>query len=149
MPSNPFEQTWPSQTAGNWRGTSSGNTLQGYYNPGNAYGSTQLQGDGTFTPFWNGVRYNYLNDTPDAVWSMFSEPNAPGYTPYDTFFRAQKSRLDDAYQAALSVNPELSRQQFYQGSLGYINSIWNAQAPQQRGINASNLGAGKLQWYTG
>lgn len=146
---NPFAQVWSPHTSGDWRGQPSNANPQGYYNPTQSYGSTFLNGSGGFNSFWNGVRYNYLQNSPDAVWSIFSEPLATGYTPYDTFFRSQRGRLEDAYQAALSVSPNLSRQQFYQGSLGQLNALWNAQAPQQRGINRSNLGAGRLQWFNG
>lgn len=149
MMNNPFAQVWDTNTASQWRGQPTNANPQGYYNAQENYGSTFLDQNNQFNPFWSGIRYNYLQNSPDSVWSIFSEPLATGYTPYDTFFRSQRGRLEDAYQAALSVSPNLSRQQFYQGSLDRLNAIWNAQAPQQRGINRSNLGAGRLQWFTG
>jgi hypothetical protein len=150
MPSNPFEQTWSTQQAGQWRPAPGQNApgYQGYYDPSQNYGGQQFQTpSGQFTPFWEGIRYNYLQNQPNAVWSMYTSPFAGGSDPFSSWVRGQQDDMSDAYEAALSMNPNLSRQQFYEG-IGYQGLLnqFNQQAAQQRGIQPGQYGAGRVQW---
>src|SRR5690606_29778276 len=155
MPSNPFEQqpytTWtPSQSA-QWRPAPGQQApgYQGYYNPNSNYGGTAYQtSGGQFTPFWVGVRYHYLQNNPSAVWSMFTSPFAGGNDPFSVFVRSQQDDMEDAYLGALSMNPDLTRQQFYEG-IGYQGLLdrFNQQSAAQRGINQSLYGGGRVQWF--
>ena len=79
MSSNPFAQTWSPAQSGQWRPQPGQQApgYQGYYNPSSNYGGTAYQTQqGQFTPFWQGVRYQYLQNQPNAVWSMFTSPFA-------------------------------------------------------------------------
>lgn len=155
MAGNPFTpdpyaspgSTWTPAQAGQYR-PQTGN-YYGYFNPNSTYGGEQYQnGDGSFTPFWEGLRYQYLNDNPSAVWSMATSPYAGGNASFDQWLRSQESSVHDAYLGALANNPDLSYQQFVDGIgyQGFVNQYLN-QAPQQRNIQRSNWGAGKSQWY--
>lgn len=149
---NPFEEqnygtTWSPTQAGQYR-PQSGN-YYGYFNPNTDYGGADYQdANGNFTDFWQGIRYQYLNDNPSAVWSMFTSPFGGGNAAYDQWLRSQESPMNDAYLAALSVNPDLSRQQYYEG-VGYNGLLdrYLQQAPQQRQVNPSAFGAGRVQTY--
>lgn len=152
MAVNPFEQdysggTWTPSQAGQYRPDQG--QYYGYFNPNTNYGGSAYQTqNGNFTDFWEGVRYQYLNDNPSAVWSMFTTPFAGGNAAFDQYVRSQENTMNDAYLAAQSVNPDLSRQQFYTniGYQGLLNRFLQ-QAPQQRGVNLGNSGAGRVQWY--
>lgn len=152
MPANPFtpEPYGPTYTpaqAGQWRPPSG--SYYGYYNPNTNYGGDQYQNsDGSFTPFWEGLRYQYLNDNPSAVWSMATSGYGGGNAAFDQWLRSQENAVHDAYLGALANNPDLSYQQFTD-NIGYNGFLqrYLGQAPQQRQINPSNLGAGRVQWY--
>lgn len=155
MAGNPFTpdpytspgSTWTPAQAGQYRPP--GGNYYGYFNPNSSYGGQAYQNpDGSFTDFWQGVRYQYLNDNPSAVWSMATAPYAGGNSAFGAFMRSQENATHDAYMAALANNPDLSYQQFVNniGYQGFLNQ-YLMQAPQQRQINNSNFGAGRAQWY--
>ena len=149
--SNPFSSTWSPAQSGQWRPQPGQQApgYHGYYNPSSNYGGTAYQTQqGQFTPFWQGVRYQYLQNQPNAVWSMFTSPFAGGNDPFSAWVRTQQDDMEDAYAAALSMKPDLTSQQFYEG-IGYqgMLSRFNQQSAQQRGINPAQYGGGRVQWF--
>lgn len=146
-------QTWNPFDAGAWRPQGGGapRSAPNYFNTNSYYGGQQnyWNNGGQPTNFWSGVRYQYLNQNPDAVYSMFTSPFAGGTDPYSSWVRNQYGQMYDAYRGALSLNPDLTFQQYLSdfGQQGF-QQRFNAQAPQQRGITPGQYGGGRVQWYT-
>ena len=141
--------TWTPAQSGSWRPPAGGYS-GGYFDPTSLYGGQQYwQPNGQATPFWEGVRYHYLQDNPNAVYSMFTSPFAGGLRPFDSWMRQQEGQTQDAYAAALANNPDLTYQQFL-GNLGpeYFQNRFNQMAPSQRGVQPGSFGGGRVQWLS-
>jgi hypothetical protein len=140
---NPFQ-------AASWQGgpsVPSQTSAPSYFQQGNYYGGEDYWNNGSPNGMWSGARYQYLNENPDAVFSMFTAPWASGFDPYSTWVRQQYGQNYDAYKAALSMNPDLTYQQFLSdfGEQGF-RQRFQAQAPVQQGYAPGQYGAGRVSW---
>lgn len=150
MATNPF-QTWDPYTAGSWRPT--GNPFNPntspYFNPNSYYGGEQYWSEPGGMPngLWAGARYNYLQSNPNVVYTLATAPFASGTDPFSNWVRNQRGQVLDAYEAALSMNPDLTLQQFLTdfGPQGFMQRYMQ-QAASQRGITLAPYGAGRVQW---
>lgn len=142
--------TWNPFESGAWRPSGSNSAVPSYFNPNSYYGGDQNYWNnqtGQPTNFWAGTRYSYLDQNPDAVYTMFTSPFAGGTDPYSSWVRNQYGQTQDAYRAALSMNPDLTYQQFLSdfGEQGFYDR-YRQMAPQQRGIQPGPYGGGRVQW---
>jgi hypothetical protein len=139
---NPFQSA-------SWRPQGQANQ-NSYYNPQSYYGGAPTywnQQSGAPSNFWGGIRYSYLDQNPDAVFTMATSPYASGTDAFSSWVRNQYGQTQDAYKGALSMNPDLTYQQFLSdfGQQGFYNRF-QQQAPSQRGVQLAPYGAGRVQW---
>lgn len=144
-------QTWTPFASGAWRPQmGAGSHVPNYFDPRMHYGGAPTYWNpqtGQPSPFWAGIRYQYLDQNPDAVYSMFTNSFAGGTDAFSNWMRNQYGQVSDAYKAALSVNPDLTFQQYLSdfGPQGFF-ARYMAQAPAQRGVMPGPYGGGRVNW---
>jgi len=104
-------------------------------------------GDGSFGRSPAGTQY--YNKTPSTLYDRLTLPYSSGDDPFSRFVRSRGNMFDAGYKAALGTNPFLTAQQYAQ-RIGLNQDALRAQfmnqAPDLRGVNASNVGGGRVRW---
>ena len=141
--------TWNPFEAGSWRPyqPAKQTSQPSYFNTNSTYGGSQWQNNQP-TQFYSGLRREYLQNNPDATYSMFVAPFASGTDHFSGWVRNQYGQMQDAYKGALSMNPDLSYQQFLTDfGQGGMMQRYRAMAPEDRGMRPGNFGGGRMSWF--
>lgn len=108
-------------------------------NPGN-YG----WGDNTFptTP----IAQNYIQTEPGVAFTRAIAGWGGGLDPYGRFVQGQENRLNDAYMAAVTQNPNLRRDEYLsQFGPDYFANLWQGLGARGRGENPG-MYAPRARW---
>lgn len=114
-----------------------------YFNWNTNYGGDR---DWVNTPAVGGPG-GYLENTPEALYTMWTSPWAGGENPFSKYVQSQYSDVYGGYKTAFATNPEMVFKDFLQTLSPYFfANRYNALTPRQRGESNSLYGAGKMQW---
>lgn len=107
-----------------------------YYNASNSYGATQnFQGSD-----WTKA---YFDQNPNAYWTRWGAANGIGQgdSAFEQYFRAQRGRAVEGFEAALGTNPLLRFED-------YVSQYLNADALRAgfAGLSAAQRGERQAQY---
>ena len=79
----------------------------------------------------------YFDQQPDALWTRFGAENGVGQgdSAFETYFRQQRTRAKEGYEAALGTNPLLRFQNYVEDnlSMGGLQRGFEGLSAGQRG----------------
>ena len=108
-----------------WGGTPSPNP---FYSTSNPYGWNDLSFP--TTP----IAKNYIQTEPGVAWTRAISGWGGGLDPFGRFVQGQEQRVNDAYMAAVTQNPNLQRADFYsQFGPEYFANLWSNIGARGRG----------------
>ena len=111
-----------------------------YFQPDSNYGS-QFGFDWLDVPYGGTHYYNQPGAGNQAAWTAYTARWGGGYDPFSQFVQAQRPRVNQGYEAALGVNPDLKWTDFLQalGGQQYFQKQFQNLDPSQRGENRARF----------
>lgn len=107
----------------------SGSTFN-YYSPSNNYGATQNFAGSEWTKA-------FFDQQPEAYWTRWGAQNGVGQgeSAFEQYYRSQRNRAFEGYEAALGTNPLLRFQDYVDQQLNMdaIRSGFSGLSAAQRG----------------
>ncbi len=104
-----------------------------YFDKNNTYGAPDF--GWLDAPYGGGHYYNQPGAGNQAAYTAFTSGWGGGFDPFSQFVQGQKSKVNQGYESALGVNPDLKWTDFLQslGGEDYFRRIFNNADPATRG----------------